>query len=1433
MMSRWFGTHIAAKRIISLMLVFLFSVCFVLTDAWAVVDIGRVPYEVSSSSAGEAQYAHLDINTFSIPAHLGEIQYSFKGDSEKTVVHIQDAHCNSYAQHKISDLIDYLNKEYGISVINLEGGVGDYDLKAFTSITGREIRREVADYFVKKGEVSGAEFYAINNPDMVKLWGVENKELYLANLKVYRVYLRYKEEVDKYLKELTHILNNLKRHIYPSELLKIDMAYNAYKSGNMDLKEYLGFIVEKAREEGVRVKKFFNLYLLVQVMEQEDELDFKKATTERNMLVDDLKETMSRNEMRDLVAKSIDFKTKKISQKAFYEYLLTKARELGIKMDRFPQLSGYIVYVATYDAIDLAGVMKEMEEIEAEIKEPLFDNDTQRRLDRLSHDLALLKNIFAITLTRNDYMYYADNKGSFAVNNFVKFIEKEAPKYRISARPGKGIEKLDEHRDEIDNFYEYSFKRDEFFLENLRFGDVSGGREGAVLMTGGFHTENLCELLKDNGISYVSVVPKFTCEEGYESPYFQLLAGEVSGLEQTLRSALVRASMMAIASKLNSLGKDVWGGRDIDAFRMAVIVLGKLRAGIDQAQWRDFIDNPDRLSVKTDGADIICRMEDASASVSVPVDEPEIPAAPIVLARAPEKEEELSAGDNQNLAMRGVSERDIRSEQKRSIENGWAIAWNLDTGRRVEDILRQPVLTDEDYEELIGLLDIKDADRAAVLSRLKRHLGGADNRAYMADAVRSQREALEQIISNSDNVTSRFTDDNTRVNLEEIANRRFVIFFDPEGLFANGYAALVFENGRGRQVREEFVVVDEEEPPAEPAPELEPPSVAAPGTVLGGGMSITEEIEEIAPDSGLDETTRRRRRLLLRIARNVIASMPQKMLLDIVKRVSGDESLTWDTMPKNVAIAYHGEGIHKDVFRVAFRKADGEEIDIMLAAKKAKSKSKKDGDISSHEIQNLKSLKGNNVPRFGEAFVDREGRTWFLEEFIEGETVTAAAGRGNLTESLRRGVVSSLLSIALGLNGMVPRDVHGENFIIRKGSDEMVMVDIGDKRLHIGGKHAVAKARLLFVSTLVAQYGFRDVPERNYFIFDTICESELFKGDEGLDLLRSIQQEMEQRGLQEVGELFYSEGRTMYPDFGASRDNRQPLVDFADFFKKSIDRYLSMVESRRAGPTEERPVEPAPEGRAVSEERMTAQMTAALEVADNQRRGNVADWVITPLPSAAGMDRQRASVDAKIRDLLRKESRYASDTFMRGYSYSSDLSESEFIDRMSDVFKVVMSEMLGKRYSDRDPRAIAFVPEARYEKAKEALEEAKRRLREAGMEMIRVEELAGNIEIVRENMPANGVIDEANHVFLGKGLLNFQRAKDLAEASSVQIDGRIAMSLAGYLATIAVPGSLDLSNPVLLIEKILSGELALPLMEPVVKNWREQQEALLQIRRSL
>ncbi|MGB3057210.1 MAG: hypothetical protein WBC16_03545, partial [Candidatus Omnitrophota bacterium] len=590
-------------KTISVVVALTFFLSMLPIDALAVEDPEGAPLPFAEGKGDEA--AVFNPETFALPTQMGTVKDSWKGKTDKAVIHIQDAHCNYDAQKQISNIIEYLSGVYGVDTVNLEGGSGEYDLAVFTNILNKHVRQEVVDSFVHDGLVNGAEYFAATNPDKVKLWGIEKVDLYLQDLDVYRESLTYKEQVDRYIKSLTHILNNLKMHIFPKDLLEMDMKYTQYKTGELSFKDYLVFLLDKAKQMGIDIKGFANIFLLKQSLEQEGRIDFKLASRQREDLVKKLEASLSRKLIKELAGKMVAFHEKEISQYDFYEYLIEKAKMVNIDMKEYPELQKYVVYIALYHAVNKSKIVAELNSLEDSIKVSLFTNDDQRELDVLSKNLVLTKNMFNITMTKEDYEYYMKNRSSFDVRNYLSFIEKQALRFKITARPEQDIERLDGYREDIQKFFEISFKRDDAFMKNMKFSEQQGqGRKKmqiAIVMTGGFHTENLCELFRKKGISYVSVIPTFTNPKGYESPYFNLLGGKEAGLVEQFNEIFASMSALQVASMLNNaLGSQVWGERNIRAFDAAAIVREAIARGIEVTD------------ITTEAGNIIFRMADGT-----------------------------------------------------------------------------------------------------------------------------------------------------------------------------------------------------------------------------------------------------------------------------------------------------------------------------------------------------------------------------------------------------------------------------------------------------------------------------------------------------------------------------------------------------------------------------------------------------------------------------------------------------------------------------------------------------------------------------------------------------------------------------------------------------------------------------------------------------
>ena len=549
-----------------------------LGESWAAKVMTGLTSVGPDNTGSPAPLKELNADTFMLPQELGYIQEISKApNSSKTVVQIQDAHCNYFAQKQISQILNYLTSEYGVSAVNCEGGKDNYDLNVFTSIEEKDVRGKVSDFFVKEGVVNAAEFFAVNNPGRAKLWGVEDAGLYIKNLKVYRESLSYKDEAERDIKSISRVLNSLKERIYSPELLSFDNNYMKYKDNQITFKEYVSRLIAAADKNIIDVKSFPDIYLLGRTLREEENINFKRSDNEKDEVVDKLKKILSKRELEELMIKAGQMKTEHISQGEFYAYLAKKAKSIKLDMKNYPELERYIVYISVYSAIDRTKITKELGMLEDRIKESLYKNDTQRDLGALSKNIILEKNMFNISLTRDDYNYYKEHRASFNVVNFTRFIDAQGPLYKIQARLDGNIGLLDEYREKMEAFYECSLERDRAFVKNIKFTD--NDRPNSIIITGGFHTQNLRELFKNENVSYISIMPKFTNPPGYESPYLKRLAGQSTALENVIDTAIPAALNLQVVNILSQLAPEVEGQAGIERFRLAVLIMTALERG--------------------------------------------------------------------------------------------------------------------------------------------------------------------------------------------------------------------------------------------------------------------------------------------------------------------------------------------------------------------------------------------------------------------------------------------------------------------------------------------------------------------------------------------------------------------------------------------------------------------------------------------------------------------------------------------------------------------------------------------------------------------------------------------------------------------------------------------------------------------------------------
>ena len=101
------------------------------------------------------------LNGIKVPYGAGTTQEVFSNGGDEVVINIQDAHASLSAQKSIVKILENLATNYDLNLIALEGAEGPIDISLLRTFPDPEIRKETAEYLMRKGKMSAGEFFSI------------------------------------------------------------------------------------------------------------------------------------------------------------------------------------------------------------------------------------------------------------------------------------------------------------------------------------------------------------------------------------------------------------------------------------------------------------------------------------------------------------------------------------------------------------------------------------------------------------------------------------------------------------------------------------------------------------------------------------------------------------------------------------------------------------------------------------------------------------------------------------------------------------------------------------------------------------------------------------------------------------------------------------------------------------------------------------------------------------------------------------------------------------------------------------------------------------------------------------------------------------------------------------------------------------------------
>jgi hypothetical protein len=391
----------------------------------------------------------------------------------------------------------------------------------------------VAEYFMDEGYLGGPEFAGITAKRMPLLWGVEDMNAYDVNVAAVKDSALHRQAMDRFLQEAHRVMNVVKDRRLSGELLEFDRHLTTYHLGKEPLGDYVRYLLHSSPLSTTHVP---NLVLLRDALHWEGALDYKRIESERSHLLERMVRGLSKQSLDQLVARSARYRLGRTSYGDYYRFLRSLCTQSGINIDEYAQLRAYVRYVLLVERINRNDLLTELSTLERAVQEGLTVSVDEKRIVEAARNVALMDRLVRHAYTPADWAYQAAH--SEEIRNvgatIVALAQQTGIPHTLSPPSADTLKPFED-------FCLQALGRNGAMVQNLLNKMKTEKRATAVLVAGGFHTEGLTQLLRQQDISYAVVTPKINGElpDGHRSldlmardpaPLEKLFAGETLNL---------------------------------------------------------------------------------------------------------------------------------------------------------------------------------------------------------------------------------------------------------------------------------------------------------------------------------------------------------------------------------------------------------------------------------------------------------------------------------------------------------------------------------------------------------------------------------------------------------------------------------------------------------------------------------------------------------------------------------------------------------------------------------------------------------------------------------------------------------------------------------------------------------------------------------------
>lgn len=487
------------------------KICAVVTAScflWSFVGQSFAAVSTDKHSTEEVVFE----NDSLISSTLGYVSQNGSFGSPQVIINIQDLHSHPTVQRNIVSIIETLDKKYDIDTIYLEGASGKVDTLWLAKIDNEKSKKNIADQMIQDGTLTGVEYYSLFNKNK-SIIGLEDSAVHKQNIErlgmIYENAVKYKEIADKIENEIDYLAG---RYLN-SESRSLTKLTKKYRAGSITQAKYYAQLFKMVDKINANPERYGNilqinkndyveLQKIIAISELSEKIKQSKLKSELSAYINNLKDTLTHFEYTQLLSATdemcdLDSLCKYIS---FY----------GIDESK-QQLKAFVILNRMNSEIDPVAMFFQEQNLQEKISEAFATTEMQTEISFLQTFYPFFEGYLTNALTSQDEEFFVEKYEMFS-NIYAKYA---AFDHVLLLQDNFGF---------INEYYSVNNLRNEIFIRNidkytklvpgkLQNNDstekiVRDAEDVIVIVTGGYHTKGMSEILNSKRITNITITPR-------------------------------------------------------------------------------------------------------------------------------------------------------------------------------------------------------------------------------------------------------------------------------------------------------------------------------------------------------------------------------------------------------------------------------------------------------------------------------------------------------------------------------------------------------------------------------------------------------------------------------------------------------------------------------------------------------------------------------------------------------------------------------------------------------------------------------------------------------------------------------------------------------------------------------------------------------------